>query len=864
MMFKGIVDKLFAITPEKIVKKLATKIAEINSFESSISMLTLEELESKGKYFRDRLAAGESINDILAEVFATLREISIRTLGMRHYDVQMIGGIVLHSGKISEMKTGEGKTLVATLALSLNALSGNGAHLVTVNDYLAKRDAIWMSPIYLSLGLSVAVIRHDISEQVVWDNKAESSVKLIPIDRKTAYSSDIIYGTNSEFGFDYLRDNMRYDYNDYVQRELNYAIVDEVDSILIDEARTPLIISGPTNQSNDKYYSINNIIKDLKRDTHYTIDEKRRQSVLTEEGIDLCESRMNISNLYDIENVDNLHFISNALKAHAIFKNDIDYVVKDNQIIIIDEFTGRMMSGRRYSDGLHQALEAKEGVDIQNENQTYASITYQNYFRMYAKLAGMTGTALTEANEFKQIYGLEVIPIPTNQKMIRIDNSDLIYQTNREKYEAVAKDIITLHKKGQPILVGTVSIEKSEIISKFLSKKGIAHDVLNAKNHEREATIIKNAGQNGSITIATNMAGRGTDIKLGDGVEKIGGLFILGTERHESRRIDNQLRGRSGRQGDNGESRFYLSMEDDLLRIFGADKIKAIMSRLGMQDGEPIEHALISRAIENAQKKVESMHFEMRKHLLEYDDVANNQRKTIYSLRKDILIGNDLDNIIEQLARETITAILEDFTANLTGDLEETNIVFNRIFSYKADFEHLNLRDPLKSNQDLLYEFTLKLNDRKEELGSHFNDLVKYILINNIDSRWKEHLLQMDHLRDSVGLRGYGQKDPLIEYKREAYQLFEDLLHRIRKESIRMIMHVKLQKQVAENENRLKKLENSNKGRLTERSGEAASAKNSSAAKKPAPIKRSDPKIGRNDPCFCGSGKKYKNCHGNT
>ncbi len=868
-MFKSILDKLFTITPEKIVKKLTPKVNEINAYEESLLGLSLEDLEGKGEYFKARLTAGESLNDIMCEVFAVIREISKRTLNMRHFDVQLIGGIVLHSGKISEMKTGEGKTLVATLALSLNALSGNGVHLVTVNDYLAKRDALWMSPIYLSLGLSVAVIGSSVSLEIVWDKKDEFSTTTREIDRKTAYSCDIVYGTNSEFGFDYLRDNMRYDYSQYVQRTLNYAIVDEVDSILIDEARTPLIISGPTGNTNDQYIYINEIIKDLKAEIHYTVEEKRRQAKLTEEGINVCESRMNISNLYDAENVNSIHFVNNSLKAHAVFKKDVDYVVSDNQVIIIDEFTGRMMQGRRYSDGLHQALEAKENVKINEENQTYASITYQNYFRMYEKLSGMTGTALTEASELRQIYGLEVIPIPTHRKMLRIDNPDLIYATIKEKYEAISEEILRIHSKDQPILIGTVSIEKSEYISKFLNKKGIKHNVLNAKNHEHESSIIKNAGQKGSITIATNMAGRGTDIKLGEGVEAIGGLYILGTERHESRRIDNQLRGRSGRQGDNGESRFFLSMDDDLLRIFGMDKLKSFMARYSSLEGEPLSHSVLNRAIEGAQKKVEAMHFEMRKHLLEYDDVSNNQRKVIYDLRKEILIGENLESIVTELATETISALVDDFSNSKTNDeeLEEFKTVFNRIFNYDLDINKLNYRDIMKSVQDLSYEFALKLTDKKEELGTHFKDLIRYLLINSIDSRWKDHLLQMDHLRDSVGLRGYGQKDPLTEFKKEAFSLFADMMHRIKKESIRLIMHVKISQNGNEEENRMKKLEKSNAVKLKESAGAETgrvgqTGRASTNAKKVAPVRRVEPKIGRNDPCHCGSGKKYKNCHG--
>ncbi len=839
-MFKDLIEKLFTPSPDKIFKKLQPLINNINSHEERLKSLDNDTLFNQTVIFRKRLSEGESLNDILPEAFATVREVSNRILKMRHFDVQLMGGYVLHSGKISEMKTGEGKTLVATLPMYLNAIEGKGAHLVTVNDYLARRDASWMAPVYLALGLSVGIIQSDASKQAVWDDKENFTIKLIDISRKQAYACDITYGTNNEFGFDYLRDNMKYDLSEYVQRELHYAIVDEVDSILIDEARTPLIISGPTNNTTDSYYAVNNVVRLLQPETHYTIDEKRKSADLTDEGINFVEAGLKIGNLYDIQNVDTLHFVNNALKAHAVFKLDVDYVVQNGEVVIVDEFTGRLMPGRRYSDGLHQALEAKEEVQVQNENQTYASITFQNYFRMYEKLSGMTGTALTEANEFKSIYGLEVVPVPTHRKVNRIDRPDVIYRTAQEKYEAIVKIIGELHKKGQPVLVGTISIEKSELLSHMLQKAKIKHEVLNAKNHEREAEIVAHAGKIGAVTIATNMAGRGTDIKLGEGVQELGGLFILGTERHESRRIDNQLRGRSGRQGDNGESRFYLSTEDDLLRKFGAEKLSKIMSTLGLQHGEEIESSLISKTIESAQKKVEAFHFEMRKHLLEYDNVANAQRKVVYSLRSQILQGSDIDDIIKEYANDVISALLEDFITPQNPNYEEAEKIF---IEFAAKY-HENLQE------------------RKQEFKDHFEDFSKYILINTLDNRWKQHLLHMDHLRDSVGLRGYGQKDPLIEYKREAYTLFIEMMDKINRETVELIMKVQIQMQTpeeaaAENARRLKQLQAENKKQLKEKR-----SLEKETNKKTATVKRNAPKIGRNDPCPCGSGKKYKNCHG--
>ena len=637
-MLGSLLGKVIGSKNDRELKRLSFILDEVNDLEPAMMDLSDGELKAKTPYFKERLASGAELDDILVEAFAVAREAARRTLLMRPFDVQVIGGLVLHEGKIAEMKTGEGKTLAATMPLYLNALSGEGCHLVTVNDYLAKRDAEWMGPIYKFLGLTVGVIVHGMDDT----------------ERRMAYNADITYGTNNEFGFDYLRDNMKFSLEDYVQRDFNYAIVDEVDSILIDEARTPLIISGPSEESTDKYYRINQVIPRLRRDKDYTIDEKSRTVVLTEEGVARVESYLKVQNLFEPKNMEILHHVNQALKAHTLFKRDVDYLVKDGQVIIVDEFTGRVMPGRRYSDGLHQALEAKEKVKIERENQTLASITFQNYFRMYKKLAGMTGTADTEAAEFNKIYNLDVCVVPTNMPMIRVDNSDVIYKTEAEKFNAAIEEIKELHKEKRPVLVGTISIEKSELLSRYLSRTGIKHHVLNAKHHEKEAEIIAQAGQPGMVTISTNMAGRGTDIKLGEGVAEVGGLHILGTERHESRRIDNQLRGRSGRQGDLGSSRFYLSLEDDLLRIFGAERISSIMDRIGMEENQPIEHKLISKAIENAQKRVESHNFDIRKHLLEFDDVMNRQRQVIYEQRKRVLKGEDLWSDVEEMLEELV------------------------------------------------------------------------------------------------------------------------------------------------------------------------------------------------------------------
>jgi preprotein translocase subunit SecA len=853
-MIKALSKKLFGDPSNKIVKKMKPIVDKINGLEPEIKKLSDEELSKQSEKFKEMLANGKTTKEILPEAFATVREVALRTLGMRHFDVQLMGGYVLHMGKIAEMKTGEGKTLVATLALYLNGLTGKGAHLVTVNDYLAKRDATWMAPIYMFLGLSVGIIQNESSLKVVWDDKDKFTVKTEECSRKEAYDADITYGTNNEFGFDYLRDNMKFDLADYVQRPLHYAIVDEVDSILIDEARTPLIISGPTEESTDKYYKMDQIIRKLKKDVHYTVDEEHRTAKMNDEGISLVEKELGIDNLYDLKNVDLLHHANNALKAHAIFKKDVDYVVKDGQVQIVDEFTGRLMPGRRYSDGLHQALEAKEGVTIESENQTLAAITFQNYFRMYEKLSGMTGTAVTEAQEFLEIYGLEVVVIPTNMPMIREDYPDAIYKTEKEKFDAICENIVEVHKQGRPVLVGTISIEKSELISKYLKKKGIKHSVLNAKQHEHEAQIVAKAGEAGAVTIATNMAGRGTDIKLGEGVKEAGGLHIIGTERHESRRIDNQLRGRSGRQGDPGSSKFFLSLDDDLLRIFGSEKIAFIMNKLGMKDGEPIEHNMITKAIENAQKKVEGMHFEIRKHLLDYDNIMNQQRNVIYNLRRDILEGTDVERILEESIENVLANLIDTYIENAEEiDPEGLKKEIKNIFDVDVDVTGIGKKGSEPYYEKFLGQIKEKLEEKKAQFDDHFKEFLRFIMINVLDNRWKEHLLNMDHLRDSVGLRGYGQKDPLNEYKREAYELFVEVMERINFETMEIVFHV----QVANDEDialEEKQIE------TTEERRDYFSEEEKTEKKKP--IKRNTPKVGRNDPCPCGSGKKYKKCCG--
>ena len=837
-MFNTIIRKVIGTKNDRELKRLGMTLQEVNDLEPRMMALSDAELKAKTPYFKERIKNGTELEDIIAEAFAVAREASRRTLLMRPFDVQVIGGLVLHEGKIAEMKTGEGKTLAATMPIYLNALLEKGVHVVTVNDYLAKRDAEWMGPIYKFLGMSVGVIVHGMDDD----------------ERRQAYNADITYGTNNEFGFDYLRDNMKFSLDEFVQREFHYAIVDEVDSILIDEARTPLIISGPSEESTDKYYRINQVIPRLKKEHDYTMDEKSRTVVLTEEGVGRVENILNVSNLYEPRNIEILHHVNQALKAHTLFKRDVDYLVKDGQVIIVDEFTGRVMPGRRYSDGLHQALEAKEKVKIENENQTLASITFQNYFRMYSKLAGMTGTADTEATEFKKIYNLDVLVIPTNMPMIRTDHSDIIYKTEMEKFNAVISEIKELHKETRPVLVGTISIEKSEQLSKYLSRTGIKHHVLNAKNHEKEAEIVAQAGQPGMVTISTNMAGRGTDIRLGEGVAELGGLHILGTERHESRRIDNQLRGRSGRQGDMGSSRFYLSLEDDLLRIFGAERISGIMDRIGIEENQPIEHRLISKAIENAQRRVEGQNFEMRKHLLEYDDVMNRQRKVIYEQRKKALKGEELETDIDEMIEEIAGSLVDEYTnedtnpddRNLKG-LEDT--VFKQ-FSLKmniADNEHKRSTDVI--TDEIISSVRSLLAAKEGEFGKPMMAyLQKVIMLQTIDNHWKDHLLAMDHLKEGIGLRGYGQKDPIREYQKEGYEMFMGMVQRIKEDSIAKLCMVRIQREEKIDEIR----ERSRQDYVLSRGDDVAQAT----------VKRVGEKVGRNSPCPCGSGKKYKKCCG--
>ncbi|MCD4755456.1 MAG: preprotein translocase subunit SecA [Deltaproteobacteria bacterium] len=842
-MIGNLVAKVFGTKHNREVKKLQPLVDRINSLESEIKALSDAELKAKTPGFKERLERGESLDELLPEAFAVTREAARRALGLRPFDVQLMGGIVLHQGKIAEMKTGEGKTLVATMPVYLNALTGRGVHVVTVNDYLATRDSEWMGQVYRFLGLDVGVIVHGLQST----------------ESKAAYGADVTYGTNNEFGFDYLRDNMKYSLEDMVQREFHYAIVDEVDSILIDEARTPLIISGPSEDSTDLYYRVNQISPHLNRETDFTVDEKARAVSLTEEGVAKCEKLLGVKNLYDPAQAELLHHVQQALKAHVLFKKDVDYLVKDGQVVIVDEFTGRIMPGRRYSDGLHQALEAKEGVKIESENQTLASITFQNFFRMYEKLAGMTGTAETEAAEFQKIYNLEVVVVPTHMDMIRKDYPDVVFRTEIEKFEAAAKEIKSLHDQGRPVLVGSSSVDNSERLSKMLKRQGTKHEVLNAKHHEREAEIIAHAGEAGRITIATNMAGRGTDIVLGEGVADMGGLHILSIERHESRRIDNQLRGRSGRQGDLGSSRFYLSLEDDLLRIFGSDRISGIMDKLGMDEGEPIEHSMLSKAIENAQRKVEAHNFEIRKHLLDYDDVMNKQREVIYSQRRQILAGEDM--------REELYGFIDDIAAELVDTYTDEKGLSEE-WDWKALEERLlgqfsvRLDIPKEEREDLdqaALEEKIAAVARQayENQATLFGDeemarVERFIVLQTLDNLWKDHLLNMDHLREGIGLRGYGQKDPLQEYRREGYDMFMAMIQRFREESISLLLRIRpmRERETEELETRRRKQQQS------------MSYGRGDGDDKPKTVKRKGQKVGRNDPCPCGSGKKYKKCCG--
>ena len=779
----GFIQKLLGNKNAKEIKRIRSIVEEINGLEPSLLSLSDTSLRAKTEEFKGRLAKGETLDDILPEAFAVVREASKRVLGMRHFDVQMIGGIVLHRGNIAEMRTGEGKTLVATLPVYLNALSGKGVHVVTVNDYLAKRDSEWMGRLYNFLGMSTGLIVAGLDYD----------------QRKQSYGADITYGTNNEFGFDYLRDNMVVHADQMVQRPLNYAIVDEVDSILIDEARTPLIISGPGERSTERYYELAKVVPHLVKDEDYTIDEKQKTIAPTEEGIAKVEKMLHIENLYDSSNVELNHLLSASLRAYAMMERDKDYVVKDGEVVIVDEFTGRLMFGRRYSDGLHQAIEAKEGLRVERESQTLASITFQNYFRMYEKLSGMTGTAKTEEQEFNNIYGLEVYEIPPNKVLARVDMPDLIFKTKNAKYRAVVRDVVERHKTGQPILVGTTSITQSEMLSDMLTKAGVPHNVLNAKHHEKEAEIVANAGQYGMVTIATNMAGRGTDISLGEGVAELGGLHILGTERHESRRIDNQLRGRSGRQGDNGSSQFFLSLEDDLMRIFGADNIAGMMDKLGMEEDEPIEHSLITKSIERAQKKVENHNFNIRKYILEYDDVMNQQREVLYGQRRLILNNQSL--------RETILHMVDNLIINSMNQYADEKL-YPEEWNYEGLLKHLEIYflEPgmltveqmeeygRAELQDHLIDIAHKEYEKRESLFGEANmrELEKAIMLKVVDSKWMEHLDAMDMLKEGIGLRAYGQKNPLVEYKFEAYDMFESMKEAITDETIMYLYRIQI------------------------------------------------------------------------
>jgi preprotein translocase subunit SecA len=906
-MLGKLVKKIIGSRNDRIIRQKRRIVAQINALEPKFQALSDAELRAKTEEFRERLAKGETLDDLLPEAFATVREAGRRVLNMRHFDVQLIGGMVLHDGKIAEMRTGEGKTLVATLAAYLNALPGKGVHVVTVNDYLARRDAQWMGKLYNFLGLSVGVIVSGLNQQ----------------ERKQAYAADITYGTNNEFGFDYLRDNMAFSKQDQVQRGHAYAIVDEVDSILIDEARTPLIISGPTEERTDLYLKMNELVPYLVRQAgeeeegDYTVDEKTRQVFLTERGHEKVEELLvkaglikTGESLYDAANIRLLHYLNAALRAHNLYHRDVDYIVRNGEVIIVDEFTGRLMPGRRWSEGLHQAIEAKEGVPIQQENQTLASITFQNYFRLYEKLAGMTGTADTEAFEFHQIYGLEVVVIPTHKPMIRKDLADVVYLTAREKYEAIVKDIEECRKRQQPVLVGTTSIENSEYLSSLLKRKGIPHQVLNAKHHEREAQIIAQAGRPGAVTIATNMAGRGTDIVLGGNLEaelqelgedapeelkekvkaewqkrhelvvKAGGLHVIGSERHESRRIDNQLRGRSGRQGDPGSSRFYLSLQDNLLRIFASDRVAALMQKLGMQEGEAIEHPWVTRAIENAQRKVEAHNFDIRKTLLEYDNVANDQRKVIYELRNELLEASDITDILDSIRRDVLSELVDKHLPPDTFEeqwdvkgLENTlEAEFGLYFPVQKRLEE----DPELALEDLKREILeaaeKAYRDKELRIAPEIlRQFEKSVLLQVLDNAWKEHLAAMDHLRQGIHLRGYAQRDPKQEYKREAFQMFKSMLDNIKHETISLLSRVQLHgaEDVDTVEEQRRKsaphavhYEHPEFNAMAEEDPTPAELAEEDVVVAQKPMVRPTRKIGRNEPCPCGSGKKYKHCHG--
>ncbi len=901
-MLSSIARKIFGSKNDRELKRIVPVIDQIRELESQMQALSDEGLREKTFSFKDRLTKGETLDDILPEAFAVVREASIRVLGMRHFDSQMIGGFVLHEGKIAEMKTGEGKTLVATLPVYLNALEGKGVHVVTVNDYLARRDSEWMGRVYRFLGLSVGVIVHGLNDE----------------QRRTSYHADVTYGTNNEFGFDYLRDNMKFDLASCVQRGLHYAIVDEVDSILIDEARTPLIISGPSEVSTHQYYQIDQVIPQLTRETHFTIDEKIRSASLTEAGVAQVEKILGIENLYDPQQIETLHHVEQALRAHALFKRDVDYVVKDGEVVIVDEFTGRQMPGRRWSDGLHQAIEAKEKVQVENENQTLATISFQNYFRMYQKLSGMTGTADTEAAEFGKIYNLEVMVIPPNRPMIRKDDADMIYKNEKGKFKAVIKEVEDCHQRGQPVLVGTISIEKSELLAGMLSRRGIRHSVLNAKHHEKEAEIVAQAGRFGAVTISTNMAGRGTDILLGGNPEFLakskirpeenpeeyfkiceefkkncedekrkvmdaGGLHIIGTERHESRRIDNQLRGRAGRQGDPGSSRFYISLEDDLMRIFGSDRIAGMMDRLGMEEDEPIFHPWITKAIESSQKKVEAHNFDSRKNLLEFDDVMNQQRSTVYKLRRELLAGIGTQDKVTDLIDQWAEKIPMDFEPD-RGEEWNVKALNDQLFKvFGARLESLpspTIGLSMDEVGEKIYHHALSLYEAKEKnVGSDvLRHVERVLMLQTLDALWKDHLLSMDHLRDGIGLRGYAQKDPIVEYKREGFNLFEKMMIRFTEDALEKVFRVQIHIEKAPAP---QPIAPSNASQPELQKPVFPGAFPSSAptpALRPAAanpvskqayiqtatgsLQREAPKVRRNESCPCGSGKKYKKCCG--
>ncbi len=947
-MFDFVVKKFIGTKNQRELKKLDPLVARINELEPRMKLLRDEDFPRQTAEWKQQVANGRSLDDLLPEAFAACREAGLRVLGQRHFDVQLIGGMVLHSGRIAEMRTGEGKTLTATLASYLNALEGRGVHVVTVNDYLARRDSEWMGRVHRFMGLQVGCVLHGLSDA----------------QRQEAYGSDITYGQNNEFGFDYLRDNMKFRISQYVQRELNFAIVDEVDSILIDEARTPLIISGPSDEATDLYYKVDKIIPALVADTDFVVDEKARSAMLSDEGVEKVERKLGIPNLYDPSEIETLHHVEQALRAHALYKRDREYVVKDGGVLIVDEFTGRIMPGRRWSDGLHQAIEAKEGVKIEAENQTLATISFQNYFRMYTKLSGMTGTADTEAPEFASTYNLDVLVIPTNRPMIRNDRDDIVYKTEREKFNAVAEEIAELHEKGQPVLVGTVSIAKSEALGTILKKRGVPHDVLNAKQHEREANIVAQAGRKGAVTIATNMAGRGTDIILGGNVEALvqqelgdpplqplgadgillatwreelaafearkaelvekyerslgaerdevkaaGGLAIIATERHESRRIDNQLRGRAGRQGDPGMSRFYLSLEDDLMRIFASERISRIMETLGMQEGEPIEHKWLTRSIASAQKRVEAHHFDSRKNVLEYDDVMNQQRKTIYRMRREVLacgadqplVEFDEDPKTKKKTRvervftwddqkERMLDFFDEVVVNLAEtyapakgewDTEGLEAAVADQFGFTFQIPQGTSRDDLE--EQLFAAFEKHWQAKEENLGIDSDEVPvlrkfeQWISLQAIDANWKDHLLQMDHLRQGIGLRGYGQKDPKVEYKKEGFTFFQQMTYRIREQVAREVLRIQVvtreQQEAQQAASRAaadlerKIAEQRRRQRVIESHADVAATANADGAGgglriERQPVVRESPKVGRNDPCPCGSGKKFKKCHG--